>query len=155
MEEQGVTEYAIFPMTVADLDQVMEVERLSFAAPWSREAFASELLQLYTVYLVARAGNQVAAFGGMHVVYEEAHITNIAVHPAHRGRGLGERMMHELMRRGRRRGAVRVTLEVRASNAAAQSLYRKLGFVTAPGAVRKGYYTDSGEDAIVMWRDPL
>lgn len=151
----GSTEIAIFPMTPADLDGVMEVERSSFLTPWSRDAFASEIMQTYTVYLVAREGDKVVAHGGMHVVWEDAHVTNIAVLPAYRGRGLGERMMLELMARATARGALRMTLEVRASNTPAQTLYRKLGFESRPGAVRKGYYTDTGEDAIIMWKDPL
>lgn len=151
----GSAEIVIFPMTPADLDGVMEVEQLSFRTPWSRESFAAELMQLYTVYLVAREGDRVVAFGGMHVVWEDAHVTNVAVHPEYRGRGLGERMMHELIARAVFRGANRMTLEVRASNTTAQNLYRKLGFITLPGSVRKGYYTDTGEDAIVMWKDPL
>lgn len=151
----GSTEIAIFPMTPADLDGVHEVERSSFRTPWSREAFASEIMQSYTVYLVARAGDKIVAHGGMHVVWEDAHVTNVAVLPAYRGQGLGERMMLELMARAVARGAVRITLEVRASNTPAQNLYRKLGFVTRPGAIRKGYYTDTGEDAIIMWKDPI
>lgn len=151
----GVPEITIHPMTPADLDQVMEIERLSYLTPWSREAFASELLQRYTVYLVARAGDRVVGFAGMHVLYELAHVTNIAVHPEFRGQGIGERLMRELIRIARRRGAVRMTLEVRVGNAPARALYRKLGFVTEPGAVRKGYYTDTGEDAIIMWKEPL
>ncbi|OTA40644.1 MAG: ribosomal-protein-alanine N-acetyltransferase RimI, partial [Symbiobacterium thermophilum] len=117
--------------------------------------FASELLQRYTVYLVARAGDRVVGFAGMHVLYELAHVTNIAVHPEFRGQGIGERLMRELIRIARRRGAVRMTLEVRVGNAPARALYRKLGFVTEPGAVRRGYYTDTGEDAIIMWKEPL
>lgn len=142
-------------MTPADLDEVMAIEHLSYLTPWSRDAFASELLQRYTVYLVARAGQRVVGYAGMHVIWEQAHVTNIAVHPEYRGRGFGERLLRELMRVARRRGVRQMTLEVRVSNAPAQGLYRKLGFVTAPGAVRKGYYTDTGEDAIVMWKEPL
>lgn len=151
----GVQNIAIHPMTLADLDGVMEVERLSYLTPWSRDAFYSEILQSYTVYLVAKDGDKIVAIGGMHVVWEDAHVTNIAVHPLYRGRGLGEWMMRELIERAQQRGARRMTLEVRASNLTAQNLYRKMGFVTAPGAVRKGYYTDTNEDAIVMWKDPL
>lgn len=151
----GSPEVAIFPMTPADLDGVMAVEHLSFLTPWSREAFQSELMQTYTVYLVARTGEQVAGYAGMHVVWEDSHVTNIAVHPLWRGRGLGERLMLELISRAVARGAGRMTLEVRSSNTTAQNLYRKLGFITRPGAVRKGYYADTGEDAIIMWKDPL
>lgn len=151
----GVQNIAIHPMTLADLEGVMEVERLSYLTPWSREAFLSEIMQTYTIYLVAQDGERVVAIAGMHVVWEDAHVTNIAVHPLYRGRGLGERMMRELVQRAARRGARRMTLEVRVSNTSAQNLYKKLGFVTAPGAIRKGYYTDTNEDAIVMWKDPL
>lgn len=152
----GSPDIVTFPMTPADLDGVMEVERLSFRTPWSRDAFKCELTQTYTVYLVAKnAENQVLAYGGMHTVWEDSHVTNIAVHPLYRGRGLGERMMHELIARAIARRCHRMTLEVRAMNTTAQNLYRKLGFITSPGAVRKGYYTDTGEDAIVMWKDPL
>jgi ribosomal-protein-alanine N-acetyltransferase len=151
----GSPEIAIFPMTPADLDGVMEVERSSFLTPWSREAFLSEIMQTYTIYLVARAGKQVVAHGGAHVIFEDAHITNVAVLPDYRGRGLGEQMMRELMARAAARGAQRVTLEVREHNTPAQTLYRKLGFVTQPGAIRKRYYEDTGEDAIIMWKDPL
>lgn len=151
----GEPEIAIFPMTFGDLDAVMEVERLSFRTPWSRDSFESELQQIYTVYLVARIGAQVLAYGGMHTVFEDAHVTNIAVHPAHRSKGLGERLMWELIHRAKARGAQRMTLEVRWSNKAAQGLYEKLGFITGPGALRKGYYADTAEDAIIMWKDPL
>lgn len=151
----GVPNVAIFPMTPADLDGIMEVERLSYLTPWSRDAFLSEMMQTYTIYLVAKEGERVVGIAGMHVVWEDAHVTNIAVHPLYRGRSLGERLMRELMERARHRGARRMTLEVRASNATAQNLYHKLGFTTAPGAIRKGYYTDTQEDAVVMWKDPL
>ncbi len=149
----GSEEYAIFPMTVADLDGVLEIEQVSFSSPWSRDAFTSEILQVYTVYLVTRASADVVAYGGMHVIFEDAHVTNIAVRSSHRGKGLGEQMMEELMNRARRRRAKRITLEVRVSNHTAKSLYIKLGFTTSNGAIRKGYYSDTGEDAIVMWRD--
>ncbi|HYF75740.1 MAG TPA: ribosomal protein S18-alanine N-acetyltransferase, partial [Symbiobacteriaceae bacterium] len=110
----GSQEIAIFPMTPADLDGVMEVEQSSFLTPWSREAFMNEMMQTYTVYLVARAGDKVVGHGGMHVVWEDAHVTNIAVLPQYRGQGIGEQMMRELMSRAAARGAQRITLEVRA-----------------------------------------
>jgi len=151
----GSPEIAIFPMTPADLDGVMEVESSSFLTPWSRDAFTSEMMQTYTVYLVAREGNKVVGHGGMHVIWEDAHVTNVAVLPQYRGRGIGEQLMRELMGRAAARGAQRITLEVRQHNTPAQTLYRKLGFITQAGAVRKGYYADTGEDAIIMWKDPL
>ncbi|HEY8346420.1 MAG TPA: ribosomal protein S18-alanine N-acetyltransferase [Symbiobacteriaceae bacterium] len=151
----GSEETGLFPMTLTDLDGVMEVERLSFLTPWSRRDFLVELMQPFAVYIVARRGEQVVGYGGMHVIADQAHVTNIAVHPDHRGQGLGERIMRRLIELAAERGAERMTLEVRVSNTPARNLYEKLGFVTAPGAVRKGYYTDTGEDAIVMWKEPL
>lgn len=151
----GEQEVAIFPMTPASLEGVLEVERLSFLTPWSREAFASELTQTYAVYLVALDRSRVVGYGGMHVVYDDAHVTNVAVHPLYRGRHIGEHLMRELMMRAAAKGATRMDLEVRISNRTAENLYRKVGFITGPGAVRKGYYTDTGEDALVMWKDPL
>lgn len=151
----GSPEVHLYPMTLADLDGVIAVERLSFLTPWSRDAFVEELLQTFTVYVVARAGEEVVGYGGMHVVFDEAHVTNVAVHPDWRGQGLGERIMRRLIELAADRGASKMTLEVRASNTPAKRLYAKLGFVTGPGAVRKGYYTDTGEDAIVMWKEPL
>jgi ribosomal-protein-alanine N-acetyltransferase len=149
----GGPEVAIFSMTLADLDQVMVLEHLSFSTPWSPDAFRSELMQTYTVYMTAKAGERVVGYGGMHVIWEDAHVTNIAVHPDRRGQGLGERLMRELIARAIARGAIRMTLEVRAGNHPAQHLYRKLGFTTQSGAIRKGYYSDTGEDAIVMWKE--
>lgn len=151
----GSQEVTIFPMTPADLDEVMEVERLSFLTPWSRDAFAAELMQTYTVYIVARTAERLVGFAGMHIIFDESHVTNVAVHPLFRGKHLGERLMRELIARGLARGAGRMTLEVRVTNTPARSLYEKLGFSTSKGAVRKGYYSDTGEDAIVMWKEPL
>jgi hypothetical protein len=87
----------------------------------------------------------------MWVLLDEAHVTNIAVREAFRGRGLGERLFREMMAVARMQGAKRMTLEVRVSNERAQRLYRKLGF--EPSGVRPGYYTDNGEDALIMWAD--
>lgn len=151
----GGQKITIHPMTPADLDGVLEVESRSYLTPWSRDAFVSELFQTYTIYLVAKEEERVVGFAGMHVVWEDSHVTNIAVHPLYRGRGLGERLMRALIRRADRRGACRMTLEVRVSNQSAQNLYRKLGFITEPGAIRKGYYTDTQEDAVIMWKEPL
>jgi [ribosomal protein S18]-alanine N-acetyltransferase len=87
----------------------------------------------------------------MWLIMDEAHITNIAVRNIYRGKKLGKRLLEELMRTASYLGAVKMTLEVRASNYIAQSLYTKLGF--EPGGIRKGYYTDNREDAIIMWAE--
>lgn len=141
-------------MTVADLDAVQEIERRSFPTPWSRQAFLTELgANQYACYLVARQDGRVVAYAGMWVIFDEAHVTNVAVHPGWRGQGLGKHLMQCLMAAAAARGAVRMTLEVRRSNLVAQALYAGLGF--AVHGIRPGYYTDVPEDAVIMWKEPL
>lgn len=139
-------------MSFEDIGQVCEIESLSFDTPWSRESFESELLKNNLArYIVAKVDGKVAAYGGMWIVLDEAHITNIAVHPDYRGGKIGERLVKELLQKAADNKAERITLEVRASNDAARKLYKKLGFIDS--GWRKGYYADSGEDAIIMWKE--
>lgn len=140
------------PMRIEDLDQVLEVERASFPTPWTKEAFYRELTQnRLACYLVALADGRVIAYAGAWLILDEAHVTNIAVHPSFRGRKVGELLMRSLMLLARSKGARQMTLEVRASNLVAQNLYRKLGFSTQ--GRRPKYYTDNQEDALIMWAD--
>lgn len=142
------------PMTLSDLPDVLAIERASFPAPWSERAFMAELLHnAYADYVVARLDGRLVGYGGMWIMLDEAHVTNIAVHPEFRRQGIGERILCELIRRAARRRCERMTLEVRKSNFPAQRLYLKHGFV--PRGVRKGYYTDNNEDAIIMWKYDL
>ncbi|MBM7663314.1 ribosomal-protein-alanine N-acetyltransferase [Bacillus mesophilus] len=137
-------------MTVADIDQILVIEHLSFTVPWSREAFHNELLSNpYASYIVMQDHDQVIGYCGLWVVLEEAHVTNIAVLPEYRGRKLGEALLKQAVELVMALGAERLSLEVRVTNHVAQSLYRKLGF--QDGGIRKNYYTDNGEDALVMW----
>lgn len=99
------------------------------------------------------SGETIAGFGGMWVLYDEAHVTTIGVAPDHRGNGLGELLLIELFEAARQRDAEWVTLEVRVSNDSAQALYQKYGF-TQQG-IRKRYYSDNGEDAYIMWSPSL
>ncbi len=146
------TELEYRKMVLSDLDRVMEIEHRSFTLPWSREAYENELsTNHFASYLVACYEEQVVGYAGMWVILDEAHITNIAIDPAFRGRRLGERLMQEMMVQSMARGAERMTLEVRVSNLPAQRLYEKLGFVSH--GVRKGYYTDNNEDAMIMWAE--
>lgn len=143
-------EYMIRRMEIKDLDDIGEVERLSFSTPWSRDSFINELKKnVFARYFAVEAAGRVIGYGGMWLVLDEAHITNIAIHPEYRGQHLGEQLMHRLMTFAAQSGAMAMTLEVRRSNEAAKRLYRKLGFVEE--GVRPGYYTDNGEDAIIMW----
>jgi len=136
------------------LDQVAAIEALSFATPWSRESFQYELTRNdFASYLVALDGEKVLGYAGMWLILDEAHVTNVAVHPDCRGRGLGRVLMLELMRRAALAGAGRMTLEVRKSNHVARRLYEHLGFKER--GCRRGYYTDTNEDALIMWKEGL
>jgi len=103
----------------------------------------------FAFYLVALQGEKVVGYGGMWIVLDEAHITNVAVHPELRGRGVGRALMMELLSRAVVLGAPGITLEVRVSNQVARNLYKSLGFVEK--GMRRKYYSDNNEDAIIMW----
>lgn len=144
------TTFSFRLMNLDDLDEIMVVEHESFTLPWSRVAFYNELVQnQFAKYIVLEVEEKVVGYCGVWIVIDEAHITNIALLPAYRGRKLGEALLRKLMDYARENGAKTMTLEVRVSNNVAQSLYRKLGF--QGGAIRKNYYTDDHEDALVMW----
>lgn len=137
-------------MNVADIEQVLVVEHASFTIPWTKDAFLNELLvNALSTYIVAECAGEIAGYFGFWQVVDEAHITNIAVLPKYRGHKIGDQLLREGIRLAREQGIVSATLEVRTSNTVAQSLYAKYGFEAA--GVRKGYYTDNNEDAIIMW----
>ncbi|MEW4309449.1 ribosomal protein S18-alanine N-acetyltransferase [Rossellomorea marisflavi] len=137
-------------MTVDDVDAVMEIEEQSFTVPWSRESFISEMEENHlSMYIVIEDEGRIAGYCGVWMVVDEAHITNVAVLPSHRGKGYGELLMRKIMEMTIESGARVMTLEARVSNVPAQSLYRKLGFQN--GGIRKRYYSDNQEDALVMW----
>jgi ribosomal-protein-alanine N-acetyltransferase len=141
-------------MQLAHIPAVLDIERRSFPTPWSERAFVSELTQnAYAHYIVALLGPRVVGYAGMWLVLDEAHVTNIAVHPDFRGQRIGHRLLLELERRAAVHGCTRMTLEVRPSNVRAQRLYRQHGF--QPRGLRPGYYTDTHEDAIIMWKEGL
>jgi [ribosomal protein S18]-alanine N-acetyltransferase len=141
-------------MTLADLPAVHRIERSSFAVPWPDDAYRSELLtNRLASYVVARAGEEVVGFGGLWVMVDEAHITTFAVDPRWRRRGVGEWLLLALLDRAVARQAREATLEVRLSNTPARRLYEKYGF--RPVGIRPRYYSDNGEDALIMTTDPL
>ncbi|WP_434564530.1 ribosomal protein S18-alanine N-acetyltransferase [Thermoanaerobacterium thermosaccharolyticum] len=141
----------IRPMTKSDIDDVIEIESLSFSVPWSKESFTMEVtMNKCAHYIVAEADEKIAGYGGFWVVIDEGHITNIAVHPDFRGKGVGSAIVEGLIDLAKKKGITSMTLEVRASNLIAQSLYKKYGF--KPVGRRRGYYQDNNEDAIIMWK---
>ena len=145
-----MSDYTIRLMNTEDLDQVMEVESNSFSIPWSRDAFFNEIeTNHFATYIVIEEDGKVIGYCGVWIIVDEAHITNIAVLPSYRGQGLGDKLMRSMIEIAKEMGARTMTLEVRVSNTPAQSLYRKFGF--QEGGIRKNYYSDNQEDALVMW----
>lgn len=144
---------SIEPMRKADVPAISQIERRCYPTPWHENAYYTELTNRCACYLVARLDGAVIGYAGMWVIMDEAHITTVAVDPPYRGRKIGERLLLNLLEEAIRMGASRATLEVRENNRVAQSLYRKYGFYET--AIRKNYYTDNQENAVVMWVDGL
>ncbi len=144
-------------LRVEDLGAIEEIERVSYPTPWSRSMFASELAKPSSICVGAFDVESIetGTLVGYMIIsrYVDAwHVMNIAVAPTHRRRGIARQLLEHLFSltdRDARRG---YTLEVRVSNTGAQKLYEQLGF--KPRGLRRGYYTDNREDAIIMWRDP-
>jgi ribosomal-protein-alanine N-acetyltransferase len=145
---------AIAAMLPADIPAVLEIERASFSTVWPADAFANELsTNKLAHYFVGRLDGRVVVYGGIWSILEDSHVTTIAVAPDHRGKRFGEVMLLRLVDEALERGASWMTLEVRESNAVAQQLYRKYVFTTV--TVRRGYYSDDNESALVMWAGNL
>lgn len=130
------------------VDQVYDIEELSFFTPWSKKSIHTEVDNPLGHYIVLMDQDRVIAYGGFWVVMEEANINNVAVSPEYRGRGLSRLLMDKLIEMAKTQGAKELFLEVRSSNYVAQNLYRSLGFKMI--GLRTGYYVDTEEDAIVM-----
>jgi len=142
------------PMSIEDLPDVHRIERASFSVPWPDDAYRSEIQgNRLASYLVARADGELVAYGGIWLMVDEAHITTFAVDPAWRRQRVGETLLIALMDLAIGRHAREATLEVRLSNLAARKLYEKFGF--RPVGVRARYYSDNGEDALIMTTEPL
>ena len=148
-----MSEIIIRRMTASDVDGVAAVEAATFPTPWSRDAFASEMKNVAARYLVAEMDGAIIGYAGAWIIIDESHITNIAVLREHRGQGIGRLLTQGLMQYLSNLGAAYATLEVRKSNAVAQSLYVSLGFIKL--GVRKRYYEDNGEDALIMVCDHM
>ena len=141
-------------MITGDIPAVTRIEKASFSTVWPSDAFYNELTTNKVAhYFVGRIDDRVVAYGGIWVILEDSHITTIAVDPEFRGKRLGEVMLLHLIDEAIHRGAAWLTLEVRESNTVAQQLYRKYGFTTV--TMRRGYYSDDNESALVMWAGSL
>jgi ribosomal-protein-alanine N-acetyltransferase len=146
----GTLDVHVVPMRRRHLRSVGRIEAQVYPRPWSHSLFVSELaLRSSRAYFVARVGRDVVGYAGLMMSLTDGHVTTIAVDPAWHRHGIGTRLLLALTREAIARDATALTLEVRLSNRGAQELYKRFGF-TAVG-VRKGYYGDTGEDALVMW----
>lgn len=146
----------ISPLTIGDLEQVMDIEPVAFGSHhWTRQSFMNELINPSGFYYAARDPEQerVLGYSGFWLIGEEAHVTTLAVHPDYRRLYVGERLLINDIIQARKVGADWVTLEVRVSNDSAQRLYGKYSFRSL--GVRRNYYQDNDEDALVLWTDRL
>ena len=141
-------------MTIDDVDEVYEIEKSTFVLPWSKQSFVNEMTRnTCSRYLVASHIGKIVGYAGVWIVLDEGHITNIAVLEEMRGQGIAYTLTKSLMQYASNLGVAYLTLEVRTSNLIAQNLYKKLGFIKVN--VRKNYYEDNGEDALLMVNDKL
>lgn len=139
-------------MEERDIDSVVHIENRVYNTPWSRRSFEMEVSENKLArYFVAELDNRLVAYAGIWLIVGEVHITNIAVDPDYRGRGISNYLMERMIDEARSMNCFAMTLEVRVGNFTAQNLYKKYGFKEA--GIRPKYYADSGEDAIIMWKN--
>ncbi|MBS1709161.1 MAG: ribosomal protein S18-alanine N-acetyltransferase [Armatimonadetes bacterium] len=143
----------VVPLAERHIAAVLEIEKASNSAPWSERSFRNELTHPDGIFLVTEGSGRVVGFAAGWVLADELHIINVAVDPQCRRQGLGRKMLVELLLHAQEKGVTCATLEVRAGNAAAIALYEDLGFHSC--GVRKKYYPDNREDAVVMWLHEL
>ncbi len=147
-------EINIVKTEICHIDDITTIEKLSFTIPWTKNAFVQELKNnKFAIYLSAKIENKVVGYAGMWKIFDEGHITNIAVHPEFRQIGIGSKLLEGLINISKKVNITKMTLEVRRSNKSAQTLYMKYGFKAA--GIRKEYYADNGEDAVIMWNKSL
>jgi [ribosomal protein S18]-alanine N-acetyltransferase len=155
MPDKSISTPIIFePMEMNELNRVMAIERVSFSSPWSKTMFVSELFDNpFSLSYVAReeAGREIVGYVVFWVIFDELHLLNVAVDPAWRRHGIGERLVRFLLQIAQKRGVRKGTLEVRASNLPAQQLYRKFGFREV--GIRRNYYQGPAEHALLFQCD--
>ena len=140
-------------MTVDDISQVAEIERQIFSIPWSEKAFRNSMESDNTIYIVAKENNNVVGYAGRYLSFEEGNITNVAVNPLSRRKGIGEKIVRDILNRAYEKGVRDVFLEVRETNSVAIALYEKIGFKEE--GIRKNFYDKPRENALIMWKHNL
>ena len=154
IDEHGTPRVEIGRMRRRHLRGVMAIERQAYARPWSPNLFVAEMTEPQNrSYLVAKIDKEVVGYTGMICYGDEAHITNIAVDPMLQGHSIASRLLVEQIRAARSLGARAVSLEVRVTNWRAQRLYARFGF--RPVGIRRNYYAELREDALIMWTDDV
>lgn len=144
----------ILPMKEEDINQILEIENLSFLDPWTQRMYLSEIRERNDSYFVmAKLEDRIIGYGGFWLIVDEMHLVNLAVHPDFRRQGIGTQIMQHLLNLAKQLKVKRATLEVRASNVIAQRFYSKFGFIAI--ALRKKYYPNTKEDAMIMWLNGL
>lgn len=140
-------------MQIEDVDEIMAIDTGAFPQPWTREIYEQELIENdFAHYFVLRTdAGEIIGYVGLWIIFDDAQITNIAVHQDYRGKKIGEKLFGFALAFAFQRGAQQLSLEVRPSNTVAKNMYRKFGL--QEGGIRKNYYPDDGEDALVMWVD--
>jgi ribosomal-protein-alanine N-acetyltransferase len=147
-------ELVLRPAEEKDVEAIAEIEKICFATPWSADAVYKEITSNPIAhYIIGEIDGQVVGYVGFWQILDEGHITNVAVRPEFRGNHIGSALIAIMIEIGTSLGLTRYTLEVRSSNEPAKALYRNFNFKEA--GLRKGYYEDNGEDAVIMWRDPM
>ncbi len=136
-------------METRDLDEILEVEMSCFKTPWTRHMFVDELYNSNAYYFVVNVNEKIVGYVGFWKIIDEAHITNVAIHEDYRRLGYGRALITAMLNKVKELKIIAVTLEVRVSNLDAISLYESFGFVSS--GVRRGYYSDNNEDALIMW----
>ncbi len=141
-------------MEISHIEDILVIEQMCFSLPWTRQSFENELLgNKFAHYHVARHNGILTGYSGLWKVLDEGHITNIAIHPDYRRKGIGSSLVRHMFEFCLAEEISSLTLEVRESNIPARSMYKKLGFIEA--GIRKAYYQDNNEDAIIMWKNNL
>ena len=143
-----MTEITVKSGSYENLHEIYEAEKICFRSPWALEELGNDLKNPISRYLLMREGDKLIGYAAFWLLMEEAHITNVAILPEYRGRGLGKKLMKDLIQLAADCGARFMELECRTSNETARKMYHSLGFLRVGS--RKGYYTDTGEDAVVM-----
>ena len=144
-----MTDVTVQRMNSFNILGVKEISDLSFSSPWSLLSMEKELINKNAIYIVVKLGSKVVAFGGMWIIFDEGHITNIAVHPDFRRNNFGDTVVENLIKIAKDKNIASLTLEVRSSNIAAINLYKKHNFSVE--GIRKNYYQNPREDGYIMW----